>query len=970
MTTTNDIALSSVNGKSWFGGEPPLSWPADPDPSVKRLVLGDLKGGGISVDEATLAGLKDIRKHFPGLTHLHLWTINNLEEVGGLPDNVKCLDIRKCPELRKIGPVAAGLEKLDLAECQQLQALPAGDLKTVKEAWLEGCASLKEFGPLKEAVGSLETLVLYGAGVKDLNPDLFGEPGDNVAVEVRQFFKAKDEQGTAWLAECKVVVLGNGGVGKTELVRVLKGLKYNSSQISTDGIQLWKWDGDKFPPFLKQGVTQLDLNIWDFGGQDLYHNTHRLFLESRAVFLVVWRQPKKDGEGKVIPFRKEHPHDPIRPLNYWLDQVHAVHGTQPNVILVRTGMDEDETNPPEEWRTEDRPEYHSLPVFEVSSATGTLNGLKEALLEAVRVELGGHKAVEIPKGRLTLRRQLGKWQPSLEEGEKMVDSPKPILPLPEYTTLAHQIFEEAEMAAPTELEVETQLTQFHNSGAIYFPRQWAGHGTEFPVIVDQRWVIDGIYELIRDGKARDGLMSRRGDVSSDYLAKVWNQVMGENGAPRYDGNAQKAMKQFMLSCGLLIDGGRDRFVFPEYLPDWETLVDTGAENSPVKTVAQASEATVRKYWMKHRALGLGFGCLLVGEMVRKFGKIPVFRYGAVAEVKVGNQFTDGGEREVLIKVEWFREEAEKHYQGDIILSIIGGAEADREVVAMMDEILQKLPGFPKELNFTRFDGSGLQWAENIDIKMQVRPKKVNAIVGISMAGEDKNYPGIGFWPRVLEAELKAAAHDRFEVLCYKSDDERSTVSELTRDLTRSDLMLVVVSQKYLYSPYCMVELFEAAKYHQAENTFSDPQAWTKRIWPLILPDAREKELARKEEKKDMTTMTMREEWVRTWVREGSDYERKMIEVFGSKKAALENSANKHVYDSWMRFACESETETAKVLDAINDSRTTNCWQPVDPPAHLAGEDLRRWAAQNVKPLIERIVKEMDQIIARQQGETL
>jgi hypothetical protein len=32
----------------------------------------------------------------------------------------------------------------------------------------------------------------------------------------------------------------------------------------------------------------LQVSGWDFGGQDIYHGTHTLFLSSRALFLIPW----------------------------------------------------------------------------------------------------------------------------------------------------------------------------------------------------------------------------------------------------------------------------------------------------------------------------------------------------------------------------------------------------------------------------------------------------------------------------------------------------------------------------------------------------------------------------------------------------------------------------------------------------------------------------------------------------------
>lgn len=86
--------------------------------------------------------------------------------------------------------------------------------------------------------------------------------------------------------------------------------------------------------------------------------------------------------------------------------------------------------------------------------------------------------------------------------------------------------------------------------------------------------------------------------------------------------------------------------------------------------------------------------------------------------------------------------------------------------------------------------------------------------------------------------------------------------------------------------------------------------------------------------------------------------------FRGEAAAKEHAPAKHVYDAWMRFACENGDETAKVLDAINDSRTTGGWTPVDPPAGKSGVELARWAEEELQPLIARVVDEMEDVIER------
>ena len=62
------------------------------------------------------------------------------------------------------------------------------------------------------------------------------------------------------------------------------------------------------------------INVWDFGGQDIYHGTHALFLKSRAVFLIVWdRLTEQQPTYREGDLEFEH-----LPLQYWLDYVRAV----------------------------------------------------------------------------------------------------------------------------------------------------------------------------------------------------------------------------------------------------------------------------------------------------------------------------------------------------------------------------------------------------------------------------------------------------------------------------------------------------------------------------------------------------------------------------------------------------------------------------------------------------------------------
>jgi internalin A len=128
------------------------------------------------------------------------------------------------------------------------------------------------------------------------------------------------------------MILGNGRVGKTQICRRLRGEDYDERIRSTHGVQV---TDAPLPLGSGESVT---LRIWDFGGQDIYHGTHALFLRSRAIFPLVWT-PESEAE-------KFHIHDGFefrnQPLGYWLAYVRAFGGPHSPVLIIQSQCDESE----------------------------------------------------------------------------------------------------------------------------------------------------------------------------------------------------------------------------------------------------------------------------------------------------------------------------------------------------------------------------------------------------------------------------------------------------------------------------------------------------------------------------------------------------------------------------------------------------------------------------------------------------
>jgi len=94
----------------------------------------------------------------------------------------------------------------------------------------------------------------------------------NLARLVR-FFQELAKQGESYIYEAKLLIIGEGGAGKTSLCRKLQhtDAEMPKEHETTRGIEVQPWE---FP--LANG-QRFRLNIWDFGGQEIYHATHQFF---------------------------------------------------------------------------------------------------------------------------------------------------------------------------------------------------------------------------------------------------------------------------------------------------------------------------------------------------------------------------------------------------------------------------------------------------------------------------------------------------------------------------------------------------------------------------------------------------------------------------------------------------------------------------------------------------------------------
>ena len=205
--------------------------------------------------------------------------------------------------------------------------------------------------PALLALDKLKTLTLEGNPLPDLPPELVAS-GDAQRI-FAIYRRTREPAETRPLREVKVLVVGQGEVGKTSLIRQLLGEKHDRGERKTEGIV-------RRPLPMECGSKgSVKLNVWDFGGQEIMHSTHQFFLTARSVYVLVLDSRQDERASRV---------------EYWLRLIESFGGDSP-VIVVCNKYDEQRMNLAWETLREKFPQIKAY-VREVSCQGNAAKGIK------------------------------------------------------------------------------------------------------------------------------------------------------------------------------------------------------------------------------------------------------------------------------------------------------------------------------------------------------------------------------------------------------------------------------------------------------------------------------------------------------------------------------------------------------------------------------------------------------------------
>ncbi|MFN9069394.1 MAG: COR domain-containing protein, partial [Cyanobacteriota bacterium] len=615
----------------------------------------------------------------------------------------------------------------------------------------------------------------------------------------------------------KILILGNGGVGKTQLCRHLASEPFDPAVPTTHGITV--------RTITAESGADTTYVLWDFGGQDIYHSAHTLFMRTAAVFVVLWtpEQEALVGKDDDDPLQRRHP------LPYWLDYVRTLGRADSPVLVVQSQCDTAAQAVPLLPVDKDLLEsFGCLRTLSFSAKTGRgAANLRETLADANAYLRDRDGISTIGRGRHLVWQKLEAW--------RQADQRLPIsqrqhrsLSQEQFTALCEQI---GGISSP-----EALLRFLHNKGVVF-------HSPELfhdRIILDQSWALDAVYAVFDRGSTYPLITANDGRLTPSLLANtVWRA---------YEPDAQSLFLSLMRTCGILFPyqkadarlGLEAVYLAPDLLP---------SRSSPqvarqLQGRWQGTDPSLRltySYTFLHDGLARAMLCDL-GNLAGNDGIYWRYgawvydtRHGCIALLEQEKTSDSAGSLTIRFQgercgelAEWFQKRlSERNRQfgyPDLNPSSSGplaGQEGLRPKRHSLetDSASEETPAVaPPQLGPAPVDSF-------------IKPGRE---VFISYAWGDDT-PAGQERKRVVDGLVDTLRQRPEGITVHIDRDEMrpgDLISAFMDRLAAADRIIVVISAKYLQSEYCMYELFKIY-----QNCRKSAEDFHRRIIPIILPDA-------------------------------------------------------------------------------------------------------------------------------------
>lgn len=385
----------------------------------------------------------------------------------------------------------------------------------------------------------LEALYLGGNAPKDIPKFFLGDGGryskKNCLNDARIWFSELLTFPSEPNRVIKLMFTGNGNAGKSTLLCALENGKCSHDHLTTHGIRMETVE--------KSGIVY---NVWDFGGQEVYHGTHRLFMQSEALQVILFdpETEKLARDGKRVKDRANDEQVMHHPLDYWYETTRDLSpGSCFFIVQNKKGL-----LPTIDSAISQYAETKGVKFLHIDAKDGIdLDDLEHFLKKSAKA---------LPDFEMMMPSSWIKARQFFIDNARNWESSVKLLSQSEFNDLCE------ENKVP-EHSRNLLLDYLHHSGFLYRHEKLGDW-----IIADQRWALEAIYKpLDRDKPHYQEFRNYQGKIRVNRLFEVFGS--------QYEPEHKWLFLSFMESCGLCFQlnnkpwqEGRDLsdvYVFPEFL---------------------------------------------------------------------------------------------------------------------------------------------------------------------------------------------------------------------------------------------------------------------------------------------------------------------------------------------------------------------------------------------------------------------
>ena len=293
------------------------------------------------------------------------------------------------------------------------------------------------------------------------------------------------------LMEYRVIFLGDSEAGKTLLMSRLKDPQMNPADFkenTTKGINI-------FSKVECLSGKNVQINYWDFGGQEILNSLHRMFLSENALYVIVLNTRNDNQNAQA---------------NFWLRYVQAYAPEAP-VMLVMNKIDQNkraDLNLPALSRQFQSLEWDDSNVLRISAIEPNAERFRQEFTEKLHQQIAQRIIGVDPFTPL---------QAQIRDALRATN--KNVISTDDFRDICEEYGLNKENCGPNVQAVQDELlSRFNEAGIMISFRKDRDGETEllYPVLLEPEWITKTIYRILN----AEDLISQNGVVRHDDIKKL------------------------------------------------------------------------------------------------------------------------------------------------------------------------------------------------------------------------------------------------------------------------------------------------------------------------------------------------------------------------------------------------------------------------------------------------------------------